>query len=106
MLASTCGAKWHLDGTAQIPPLIPTYPNGHVLTDEEEEWLDDLEKCWDNYNKCEAAVMVQIYTTVSDSILIKVHNLVTVKELWEAVCAKHETKALTVKVDIRCLCMN
>ena len=51
MLASTCGAKRHLDGTARIPPLIPTYPNGHILTDKEEEELDAVEKRWDDYNQ-------------------------------------------------------
>ena len=44
MLTLTWGAKQHLEGTAQIPPLIPTYPTGHVLTDEEEEDLDALGK--------------------------------------------------------------
>ena len=46
--------------------------------------------------------MVQIFTTVPDSILIKVWNLTTVKEVWDVVCAKHEMKALTVKVDMQC----
>ena len=36
-----------------------------------------------------------------DSILIEVRNLDTAKEVWDAVCAKHEAKALTVKVDMR-----
>ena len=46
--------------------------------------------------------MAQIFTMVLDSILIKVRNLATVKEVWEAVCTKHKTKALTIKVDMRC----
>ena len=46
--------------------------------------------------------MAQIFTTVPDSILIEVRNLATAKEVWEAVCAKHETKALTIKVNMRC----
>ena len=49
-LASTRGAKRHLEGTARTPPQIPTYPKGYVLTDKEEGQLDDLEKCWDDYN--------------------------------------------------------
>ena len=31
----------HLD----FPP-IPTHPDSHMLTDKEEQQLDDLEKCW------------------------------------------------------------
>ena len=45
--------------------------------------------------------MAQIFTTVLDSILIEVRNLATAKEVWDAVCVKHETRALTIKVDMR-----
>ena len=45
--------------------------------------------------------MAQIFTTVPDSILIEVWNLATAKEVWEAVCVKHETRALTIKVDMQ-----
>ena len=71
-----------------------------MLTEEEEDELDDLERRWDDYNQREATIMVQIFTTVPDSILIKVWNLATAKEVWDAVCVKHETRALTVKVDM------
>jgi hypothetical protein len=86
------------------PHAIPTYPDGHVLMDKEEELLDNLEKCWDNYNQSEATIKAQIYTTVPDSILIEVCNLVTEKVVQDAMCAKHETKVLTIKVDMQC-CM-
>ena len=62
--------------------------------------LDNLERHWDDYNQREAAIMAQINTMVPDSVLIKIQNLATAKEVWEVVCAKHETKALTVKVDM------
>jgi gag-polypeptide of LTR copia-type len=100
-LSSTRGAKRHLDGTAQIPPPIPTYPNSHVLTAEEEEALDELEKRWDDYKQREATIKAQIFTTIPDSLLIEIRNLKTAKETWDAVCAKHETRALTIKVDVR-----
>ena len=29
-------------------------------------------------------------------------NLATAKEVWETVCVKHETRALTIKVDMWC----
>jgi gag-polypeptide of LTR copia-type/Zinc knuckle len=101
-LSSTRGAKRHLDGTARIPPPIPTYPDGHVLTAEEEEALDELEKRWDDYNQREAIIKAQIFTTIPDSLLIEIRNLKTAKETWDVVCAKHETRALTIKVDVRC----
>jgi gag-polypeptide of LTR copia-type len=84
------------------PPSIPTYPDGHVLTNKEAEDLDALEKHWDNYNQCEATIMAQICTTVPNSILMEVRNLDNAKKIWDAVCAKYETKSLTVKIDLRC----
>ena len=71
-----------------------------MLTDKEKGQLDDLEKCWDDYNQRKATIMAQIFTMVPDSVLIEILNLATAKEIWEAVCAKHEMKALTVKVDM------
>ena len=82
-LSSTRGMKRHLDGMARVPPAIPTYPKGHTLTEEEEDELDDLERCWDDYNQCEATIMAQIFTTVPDSVLIEVWNLATAKEVWK-----------------------
>ena len=46
--------------------------------------------------------MAQVFTTTPNSILIEVQNLKTAKEVWEAICAKCETKALTVKIDMQC----
>jgi hypothetical protein len=91
-LTSTRGAKRHLDGTVRIPPTIPTYPDGHVLTDKEEEALDELEKRWDDYNQREASIKAQIFTTIPDSILIG--NLATAKEVWDAVCTRHRQRHL------------
>ena len=73
-----------------------------MLTDKEGGQLDDLEKWWDDYNQREAMIMAQILTMVPDSVLIEIQNLATAKEIWEAVCAKHEMKALTIKVDMQC----
>jgi gag-polypeptide of LTR copia-type len=82
------------------PPPIPTYPDGHVLTDKEEEDLEALEKHWDDYHQQEATIKAQIFTTVPDSVLIEVRNLDTAQKVWDAVCAKYETKSLTVKIDL------
>ena len=36
--------------------------------------------------------------------ITEVWKLKMAKEVWDAICAKHETMALTVRVDMRC-CM-
>src|SRR5882724_2485434 len=38
---------------------------------------------------------------IPDPLLIEVQKLKTAKEVWDALCAKHEKKALTTVVDIR-----
>ena len=53
------------------------------------------------YDQQEAIIKAQIFTLILDSLLIEVQKLKTAKELWEAMCAKHEKKALNVMVDIR-----
>jgi gag-polypeptide of LTR copia-type/Zinc knuckle len=48
-----------------------------------------------------ASIKAQIFTMISDSVLIEIRNLTTAKEVWDAVCTRHETKALMIKVDVR-----
>ena len=38
--------------------------------------------------------------TIPEALLIEVQKLKMGKEVWDAICIKHEGKALTVKVDI------
>ena len=45
-------------------------------------------------------VKAQIFTTVLESLLIELCKLKTAKDVWDAVCVKHEGKALTMKVDL------
>ena len=42
-------------------------------------------------------IKAQIFTMVPDSLLIKIQNFDTAKEVWDTVCARHESRALTVK---------
>ena len=48
--------------------------------------------------------MAQVFTMILESLLIEVQKLKMAKEVWDAICAKHETTALTVKVNM-CRCM-
>ena len=79
--------------------MIPTFPTSQLLTPEEDEHLERAEKPWDEYHQWEAMVKAQIFMMVPELLLIELHKLKTVKDVWDAICAKHEGKALTVKVD-------
>ena len=48
----------------------------------------------------EAIIKAQIFTLIPDSLLIEVQKLKMAKEIWEAMCVKHEKKTLNVMVDI------
>ena len=68
--------------------------------EDEEDHLEKAEKCWDDYNQCEATVKAQIFTTIPDSLLIKIQRLKMAKEIWDTVCEKYKGKSLTVKVNL------
>src|SRR5882724_9793880 len=42
------------------------------------------------------------FLMVPELLLIELCKLKTAQEVWDAICAKHEGKALTVKVDLQC----
>jgi gag-polypeptide of LTR copia-type len=91
----------HVQGTARVPNPLPKDITMLVITDDQEEQIEKLERQWDDYNQREAMIKAQIFTTIPESLLIKVQKLATAKQVWDAVCAKHEATALAVKVDIR-----
>ena len=100
-LLSSKGVHRHIQGTIRMPPPISSYPNGHTLDDDEMEELEKIEKRWDLYNQHEALIKAQILTTVPEATAVEIHSLATRKEIWDALCAKHEKKALTVIVDLQ-----
>jgi len=98
-LMSNKGVMRHLDGLAWKLSKIPVYTPTHVISEDEEEALEKAEKHWDEYHQWEELIWVQVSTTIPKSLLIEVQKLVTAREVWNAVCEKHEKTALTIKVD-------
>ena len=98
---SNQGVQSHLEGTARLPPAVPEYPNGHTLLTDEVDELEKIEEKWVIYNQREATIKAQILTTIPETLAIKVQNLDTGKEIWDALCKKHEKRALTVVVDLQ-----
>lgn len=86
---------WHLNGSVQTPNPIPTYSTTYIITEEE---LDKAEKHWDDYSQWEALIKTQIFATIPDVLLMEARN----SHKIEKQCAKHETRALTVKVEMHC----
>ena len=57
------------------------------------------EKCHNEYDQQEAIIKAQILTLIPN-LLIELQKLKTAKEVWDALCTRHEKKALTVVVDL------
>ena len=100
-LMSNKGVQRHIEGTARTPPAIPMYPTTRTLSDDELEELEKIEEKWDTYNQHETSIKAQRLTTIPESIAIEVQGLTTGKASWDALCNKHEKKALTAIVDLR-----
>ena len=83
-----------------MPPPIPSYPNGHTLDNDEMEELEKIEEKWDLYNQREALIKAQILITIPEAMAVEIQILMTGKEMWDALCAKHEKKALMVIMDL------
>ena len=100
-LLSSKGMHRHIQGMIHMPPPIPSYPNGHTLDDNEMEEREKIEEKWDLYNQCEALIKAQILTTIFEAMAVEIQSLMTGKEMWDALCTKHEKKALMVIVDLQ-----
>ena len=85
-----------------MPPTIPTYPNRHILDKDEMEELEKIKEKWDLHNQREASIKAQILTTIPEAMAIEIQSLATGNEMWDALCMKHEKRALTVIVDLQC----
>jgi len=99
-LASNKGVMQHLNGLAQQLSKIPVYAPTHIISEDKEEALEKAEKCWDEYHQREVLIWAQVFITIPELLLIEVRKLATAREVWNAVCAKHEKTVLTVKVDM------
>ena len=96
------GVHRHIKGTVHMPPPIPTYPNGHILDEDELEELEKTEEKWDLHNQHKASRKAQILTTIPEATAIEIQGLTTGKEMWNALCMKHEKRACMVIVDLWC----
>ena len=71
------GVQRHLEGTARVPPPIPTYNLNHQLDKDELDELDKIREKWDMCNQHEASIKAQILTTLPESLAIEIQALDT-----------------------------
>ena len=82
----------HINGTADRPPDPPTFPKGHVLSDDEEAKVDKAEERLEKYLSREGQVKTQIILSVSESLALMLQKHKTAKETWDALVTEMTKK--------------
>jgi hypothetical protein len=75
-----------------------TKPDGTKPTDAE---LEDLEDKIDEYQQKDSLVKQQIFSTISDQLLLRIQNLGSAAAIWDKVCKIHKGKTELVHIDLR-----
>ncbi len=73
-------------------------PDGSEPTESEVEDLDDK---IDEYHQKDSLVKQQIFSTISDQLLLRVQSLGSASKIWDEVCKIHEGKTELVQIDLR-----
>ena len=98
-IESKVGLSRHLAGTAW-QPIEPVLPLAEAKTEVFDVYDKAIKKV-DEYNQREAAIKQQIYSTIPDSILNRIKEKTTAKEVWMALCDLAEKRGKMVEIDVR-----
>lgn len=63
--------------------------------------IDELDKRIDEYQQKNSLVKQQIFSTITDRLLLRVQKLETASEIWKEICQIHEGKTELVQIDLR-----
>ena len=73
-------------------------PDGTTPTESE---IEDLDEKIDEYHQKDSLVKQQIFSTISDQLLLRVQSLGSASKIWDEVCKIHEGKTELVQIDLR-----
>ena len=96
----------HVNGTADRPPDPPTFPKGHILSDDEEAKVDKAEERLEKYLSREGQVKTQIILSVSESLALMLQKQKTAKETWDALVTEMTKKDTMVLTSLQCQLRN
>ena len=82
----------HVDSSADLPPDPPTFPKGHVLSDDEEAKVEKAEERLEKYLSREGQVKTQIILSVSESLALMLQKQKTAKGTWDALVTEMTKK--------------
>ena len=92
----------YVEGTAFKPPDSPTFPKGHILSDDEEAQEEKAEERIEKYLSREGQVKTQIILTVSESLALMPQKKKTAKEVWYTLVTKMTKKPKLVLTSLQC----
>ena len=94
---------WHLEGTAPYPK-HPAPLKAKPMQQEQDEYDKCLEKyadAIDLWRARDTIIQRQIVHNIPDNILIRVQNLTTAAEMWEALQKEFEGRTTFIQDDLR-----
>src|SRR3979490_2782341 len=91
----------HIEGTVDRPPNPPTFPKGHILTDDEEIKGDEAEERLERYLEREGVVKTQILISVSESLALMLEKKKDTKEIWDTLVEEMMKKPKMVVTTIQ-----
>ena len=97
-IESKVGLLRHLASTTW-QPMEPALPPADAKTEVIDAYDKAIEKV-DEYNQREAAIKQQIYSTIPDSILNRIKEKTTAKEVWTALYDLAEKRGKMVEIDV------
>jgi hypothetical protein len=100
------GLMRHIDGRAielisfdvDKTTKVVTKKDGTPATQTE---IDELDKKIDEYYQKNSLVKQQIFSTITDRLLLRVQKLKDASEIWKEICQIHEGKTELVQIDLR-----
>ncbi|KAG1849429.1 hypothetical protein DFJ58DRAFT_636924, partial [Suillus subalutaceus] len=63
--------------------------------------IDELDKKIDEYYQKNSLVKQQVFSTITDRLLLRVQKLEAAHEVWAEICQIHEGKTELVQIDLR-----
>ncbi|KAL7284965.1 hypothetical protein ACG7TL_000054 [Trametes sanguinea] len=85
---------------------MPASPFASLSDDEYLAKVESMEEKLDDFNQKEFATRQQIYSTISDALLLKVKGLESASQVWAAVSKEHEGKSEMYSNSIRTRLLN
>ncbi|TFY74272.1 hypothetical protein EWM64_g9740, partial [Hericium alpestre] len=104
-IVTVIGAKGlmrHLRGTAKkSKEPLSSLDKDKKDVDPTTEQLDDYEEKWDKWLQQEYTVKQQIFSTITESLLLHVQDLDRAHKVWSTVCNEYEGKTEMVQINLR-----